>query len=84
MSSWDSQTAPELFSALRNLSTYVFLLPASEMVAAVREALGTEMLQGTGQRGGGLISEGEVFQTDGGKVFVKWNRKEKVRRGRRG
>ncbi|KAK8392721.1 hypothetical protein O3P69_014863 [Scylla paramamosain] len=49
-----------------------------EMVAAVREVLGSEVLQGTGELGGGLISEGEVFLTDVGKVFIKWNRKEKA------
>ncbi|KAK8392717.1 hypothetical protein O3P69_014863 [Scylla paramamosain] len=48
------------------------------MVAAVREVLGSEVLQGTGELGGGLISEGEVFLTDVGKVFIKWNRKEKA------
>lgn len=49
------------------------------MFAAIREVLGTSRLEGTGQGGGGCISDGEVFKTDTGKVFIKRNSKNKVR-----
>lgn len=49
------------------------------MLAAVKEALGTSVLEGTGRGGGGCISEGEVYRTDTGKVFLKKNSKERAR-----
>lgn len=48
------------------------------MLAAIKEALGTTVLEGTGRGGGGCISEGEVYRTDSGKVFLKRNSKERV------
>ncbi|XP_053653448.1 ketosamine-3-kinase isoform X1 [Cherax quadricarinatus] len=49
------------------------------MFAAIKEALGTQRLEGTGAGGGGCISEGEVYKTDTGKVFVKRNSKKMAR-----
>lgn len=49
------------------------------MLSAIKEALGTTVLEGTGRGGGGCISEGEVYHTDTGKVFIKRNSKEKAR-----
>lgn len=48
------------------------------MLATIREALGTKVFEGTGRGGGGCISEGEVYCTDTGKVFLKKNSKEKA------
>lgn len=47
------------------------------MLAAIKEALGTAVLEGTGCGGSSCINEGEVFTTDTGKVFLK-NSKPKV------
>lgn len=49
------------------------------MLATIKEALGTSVLEGTGRGGGGCISEGEVYRTDTGKVFLKKNSKERAR-----
>ncbi|KAK8378055.1 hypothetical protein O3P69_018777 [Scylla paramamosain] len=48
------------------------------MFAAIKEVLGTSVLEGTGRSGGGCINEGEVYRTDTGKVFLKKNSKEKA------
>lgn len=48
------------------------------MLSAIKEALGTTVFEGTGSGGRGCISEGDVYRTDRGKVFVKKNSKEKV------
>ena len=47
------------------------------MLAAMKEALGTAVLEGTGRGGSSCIIE-EVFTTDTGKVFLKKNSKPKV------
>ncbi|XP_042220807.1 ketosamine-3-kinase-like isoform X2 [Homarus americanus] len=49
------------------------------MFAAIKDALGTTRLEGTGRGGGGCINEGEVFKTDAGKIFLKKNSKSKAR-----
>ncbi|XP_071542998.1 ketosamine-3-kinase-like isoform X2 [Panulirus ornatus] len=49
------------------------------MYSAIKEALGTSRLESTGQGGGGCISEGEIYKTDTGKVFIKRNSKNKAR-----
>ena len=38
--------------------------------------LGFENVKRTGRGGGGCISQGEVFSTDKGKIFVKKNTKK--------
>ncbi|XP_047427621.1 ketosamine-3-kinase isoform X2 [Mugil cephalus] len=48
------------------------------MEAKLKKELGTTMLKSTGHSGGGCISEGQSYDTDSGRVFVKINHKSKV------
>lgn len=48
------------------------------MEAKIKKELGTVMLRPTGHSGGGCISEGQSYDTDGGRVFVKINHKSEV------
>lgn len=48
------------------------------MEAKLKKELGTVMLRPTGHSGGGCISEGQSYDTDGGRVFVKINHKGEV------
>ncbi|KAM4673190.1 ketosamine-3-kinase-like [Amazona ochrocephala] len=50
------------------------------MEAALRRELGTELLRPTGHLGGGCISQGQSYDTDHGRVFVKSNSKAEARR----
>lgn len=52
----------------------------SEMEALLKRELGTSLLKSTGHSGGGCISEGQSFDTDTGRVFVKINHKNEARR----
>ncbi|XP_042876026.1 ketosamine-3-kinase-like [Penaeus japonicus] len=45
------------------------------MLKAIKENLGITYLRGTGQGGGGYISEGEIYNTNKGKFFLKRNSK---------
>ena len=49
------------------------------MLAAIKEALGTAVLEGTGRGGSSCINEEVVFTTDTGKVFLKKNSNPKVK-----
>ena len=48
------------------------------MEAKLKKELGTAMLKSTGHSGGGCISEGQSYDTDTGRVFVKINHKSEV------
>ncbi|XP_059892110.1 ketosamine-3-kinase isoform X3 [Gadus macrocephalus] len=48
------------------------------MEAMLKKELGTSMLKYTGYSGGGCISEGQSYDTDNGRVFVKINHKSQV------
>lgn len=48
------------------------------MEAMLKKELGTAMLKSTGHSGGGCISEGQSYDTDIGRVFVKINHKSQV------
>lgn len=48
------------------------------MEAKLKKELGTTMLKSTGHSGGGCISEGQSYDTDSGRVFVKINHKSEV------
>lgn len=48
------------------------------MEAKLKKELGTTMLKSTGHSGGGCISEGQSYDTDTGRVFVKINHKSEV------
>lgn len=48
------------------------------MEAKLKKELGTTMLKSTGHSGGGCISEGQSYDTDNGRVFVKINHKSEV------
>ncbi|XP_064871988.1 ketosamine-3-kinase [Oncorhynchus nerka] len=50
------------------------------MEAQLKKELGTSMLKSTGHSGGGCISQGQSFDTDHGRVFVKINHKSQARR----
>lgn len=52
--------------------------PAGSMEAALRRELGIELLRPTGHSGGGCISQGQSYDTDHGRVFVKSNAKAEV------
>lgn len=49
------------------------------MEAKLKKELGTTMLKSTGHAGGGCISEGQSYDTDHGKVFVKINHKSEAK-----
>ncbi|XP_054616161.1 ketosamine-3-kinase isoform X1 [Dunckerocampus dactyliophorus] len=49
------------------------------MEAKLKKELGTSMLKSAGQASGGCISEGQSFDTDTGKVFVKINHKSQAK-----
>lgn len=48
------------------------------MEAALQRELGTARLRPTGHSGGGCISQGQSYDTDRGRVFVKSNSKAEV------
>lgn len=48
------------------------------MEAKLKKELGTAMLKPTGHSSGGCISEGQSYDTDTGRVFVKINHKSEV------
>lgn len=48
------------------------------MEAKLKEELGSAMLKATGHSEGGCISEGQSYDTDTGRVFVKINHKSEV------
>ncbi|XP_030362076.1 ketosamine-3-kinase-like isoform X2 [Strigops habroptila] len=50
------------------------------MEAALKRELGTEVLRPTGHLGGGCISQGQSYDTDHGRVYVKSNSKAEARR----
>ncbi|XP_024997351.3 ketosamine-3-kinase isoform X2 [Gallus gallus] len=50
------------------------------MEEALRRELGTSVLRATGHLGGGCISQGQSYETDGGRVYVKSNSKPEARR----
>lgn len=52
------------------------------MEEALRRELGTAVLRPTGHLGGGCISQGQSYDTDGGRVYVKSNSKAEVWGGR--
>ncbi|XP_064170455.1 ketosamine-3-kinase-like isoform X2 [Anguilla rostrata] len=49
------------------------------MEALLKKELGTSMLKASGHSGGGCISEGQSYDTDSGRVFVKINHKSQAR-----
>nr|XP_057904285.1 ketosamine-3-kinase [Doryrhamphus excisus] len=49
------------------------------MEAKLKKELGTSMLKSAGQASGGCISEGQSFDTDTGRVFVKINHKSQAK-----
>ncbi|XP_035036053.2 ketosamine-3-kinase isoform X3 [Hippoglossus stenolepis] len=49
------------------------------MEAKLKKELGTAMLKSTGHSGGGCISEGQSYDTDTGRVFVKINHKSEAK-----
>ncbi|KAF0032783.1 hypothetical protein F2P81_015073 [Scophthalmus maximus] len=50
------------------------------MEAKLKTELGTAVLKSTGHSGGGCISEGQSYDTDTGRVFVKINHKSEAKR----
>lgn len=50
------------------------------MEAKLKKELGTSILKPTGHSGGGCISEGQSYDTDSGRVFVKINHKSEAKR----
>lgn len=57
---------------------YILLISGAKMFDAIKNALGTSRLESTGSGGCGCISEGEVYLTNAGKVFIKRNAKAGV------
>ncbi|KAM9393530.1 ketosamine-3-kinase [Pholidichthys leucotaenia] len=49
------------------------------MEAKLKKELGTTMLKAAGHSGGGCISEGQSYDTDSGRVFVKINHKREAK-----
>ncbi|KAM6904458.1 ketosamine-3-kinase [Xenentodon cancila] len=49
------------------------------MEAKLKKELGTSMLKSAGHAGGGCISEGQSYDTDTGRVFVKINHKSEAK-----
>lgn len=49
------------------------------MEAQLKKELGTSILKSTGHSGGGCISEGQSYDTDNGRVFVKINHKSQAK-----
>uniref|UniRef100_A0A1A7WJZ0 protein-ribulosamine 3-kinase n=1 Tax=Iconisemion striatum TaxID=60296 RepID=A0A1A7WJZ0_9TELE len=49
------------------------------MEATLKKELGTSKLKSTGHAGGGCISEGQSYETDTGRVFVKSNHKSEAK-----
>lgn len=50
------------------------------MEAQLKRELGTSVLKPTGYSGGGCISEGQSYDTDNGRIFVKINHKSEAKR----
>lgn len=48
------------------------------MEALLRKELPTTALRCLGRSGGGCISDGQSYEVDSGRVFVKYNADEKV------
>nr|ACO14474.1 Ketosamine-3-kinase [Esox lucius] len=48
------------------------------MDAQLKKELGTSTLRSTGYSAAGFISEGQSYDTDNGRVFVKINHKSQV------
>lgn len=48
------------------------------MESKLKKELGTSMLESCGHAGGGYICEGQSYDTDHGRVFVKINYKSEV------
>lgn len=48
------------------------------MEAKLKKELGTSMLRSAGHSGGGCVSQGQSYDTDSGRVFVKINHKSEV------
>lgn len=48
------------------------------MEEKLKKELGTRKLKSTGYAGSGCVSEGQSYDTDTGKVFVKINHKSEV------
>lgn len=53
--------------------------PNLKMENAIKAALNTVTLTRTGHSGGGCINQGEAYIIDNGTVFVKSNKKSKVK-----
>ncbi|XP_033896525.1 ketosamine-3-kinase [Acipenser ruthenus] len=51
-----------------------------EMESLLKKELNTSTLKATGRAGGGCISEGQSYDTDSGRVFVKVNHKSEARK----
>lgn len=49
------------------------------MESKLKKELGTTLLKSTGHSGGGCISEGQSYDTDNGRVFVKINHKSEAK-----
>uniref|UniRef100_A0A3Q3WQF1 protein-ribulosamine 3-kinase n=1 Tax=Mola mola TaxID=94237 RepID=A0A3Q3WQF1_MOLML len=49
------------------------------MEAKLKKELGTSMLRSAGHSGGGCVSQGQSYDTDSGRVFVKINHKSEAR-----
>ncbi|CAL9693226.1 unnamed protein product [Knipowitschia caucasica] len=49
------------------------------MEAKLKQELGTSVLKSTGHSGGGCISEGQSYDTDSGRIFVKINHKSEAK-----
>lgn len=82
---WSKRPPPPNFgpckcSLLLALATLypVKLVAIITMEAKLKKELGTAMLKSTGHSGGGCISEGQSYDTDNGRVFVKINHKKEV------
>ncbi|XP_028311202.1 ketosamine-3-kinase [Gouania willdenowi] len=50
------------------------------MEAKLKKELGTSMLKPTGHSGGGCISDGQSYDTDNGRMFVKINHKSEAKK----
>ncbi|KAK7939150.1 hypothetical protein WMY93_002476 [Mugilogobius chulae] len=49
------------------------------MESKLKQELGTSILKPTGHSGGGCISEGQSYDTDSGRIFVKFNHKSEAK-----
>lgn len=51
---------------------------SSSLLESIKSTVGVQELEKTGQGGGGCINQGEVYNTEKGKLFLKYNEKEGV------